>query len=156
MLSNLSFCLWHARFMVQKNLLLIEDSESDVKLIQEAFDIAEIVVNISVVSDGDKAIEYLNAENEFKDSPRPELILLDLNLPKRSGHEILKYCRNNDQFKHIPVVMLTTSDSQKDINVCYHNQCSAYIVKPYSISQLVKTVKELDELWFAVSKLLDR
>ena len=79
-----------------------------------------------------------------------------MNLPKKNGHEILKYCRQEEKFRHIPVIILTTSDSQDDINSCYAEECNAYIVKPFNINQLVDTVKELHELWFSVSKLLER
>ena len=142
--------------MVEKNLLIIEDSSNDVEFIKEAFAIAKLDVNISVAKDGDEAIKYLNQEAPYLNSPKPELILLDLNLPKKSGHEILKYCRQNEKFRHIPVIILTTSDSQEDINLCYHHECNAYVVKPFNISSLVETVKELYELWFSVSKLLER
>ena len=142
--------------MVEKNLLIIEDSSNDIEFIKEAFSIAELDVNISVAKDGDEAVKYLNQEEPYLDSPRPEVILLDLNLPKKSGHEILKYCRQNEKFRHIPVIILTTSDSQDDINKCYEQECNAYLVKPFNISKLVETVKELHELWFSVSKLLER
>jgi len=111
-------------------ILLVEDNEGDVGLIEEVFEEAKIRNNIHVAEDGKEAVLYLRGEGKFSGSPRPDIILLDLNLPKKDGREVLKEIKEDDNLKNIPVVILTTSNAEKDILRAYDLHANAYITKP--------------------------
>ncbi len=134
-------------------ILLIEDNPGDVRLTVEALKEGKILNNLNVVYDGVEAMEYLKREREFKDKPRPELIILDLNLPKKDGREVLEEIKQDDKLKRIPVVILTTSEADRDILKTYNLHANCYITKPVDMDQFIKVVKSVSDLWFSIVKL---
>ena len=134
-------------------ILLVEDNPGDVRLTIEALKESKIINNLNVVTDGEEALLFLNKEGEYKDKPRPELILLDLNLPKKDGREVLAEIKENERFKRIPVVILTTSQADEDILKTYSLHANCYITKPVDIDQFIKVVKSVGDFWFSIVKL---
>ena len=130
------------------NILLIEDNEGDILLTTEAFEDSRIVNSISVIRDGKEAIVFF--ESLTMKDPLPNLILLDVNLPKKGGHEVLHYIKNNDQYKHIPVIMLTTSSSEKDIMQSYKNHANCYITKPIDVGEFMKAITKIEDFWINI------
>lgn len=131
----------------QLKVLLIEDNRGDVELIIEAFNDNSMNSKITVVDNGEEAIVYLNAKEKGATESLPNLILLDINLPKVDGKEVLHYIKTNDKLKIIPVVMLTTSSLQKDILYSYNNQANCYIVKPANLKEFINTIRALETFW---------
>ena len=130
------------------NILLVEDNEGDILLTTEAFEESKIVNEINVIRNGEEAIRYFEALNN-KD-PRPDLVLLDINLPKKSGHEVLMFIKSHEKFKHIPVIMLTTSSSEKDILLSYNNYVNCYITKPIDVSDFMKAISKVEDFWINI------
>lgn len=135
------------------HILLVEDNEGDILLTLEAFEEAKMKNTISVVKDGEKAIQYVEKLESFSDAIYPDLIILDVNLPKLNGHEVLQYLKNSDAHKHIPVIMLTTSSSQKDINESYKNHVNCFITKPVDVEDFINAVISIEEFWINIVKL---
>jgi two-component system, chemotaxis family, response regulator Rcp1 len=135
------------------NILLIEDNEGDIVLTLEALKEARINNSVDVVRDGEKALEYLYKEGEFVNAGTPDLILLDINLPKIDGKEVLASIKNDDILKIIPVVMLTTSDSEKDILESYTNHANCYITKPVGFENFMKVIFTIKEFWISIVQL---
>lgn len=134
-------------------ILLIEDNEGDIVLTVEALKTTKIVNNLKVIEDGEKALAYLREEGEYKGRPVPDLILLDLNLPKIDGREILHIIKNDDKIKFIPVVILTTSNSEEDVLKSYLEHANCYITKPLDMEQFIKIVQSIGDFWFNIVKL---
>lgn len=134
-------------------ILLVEDSKGDVGLIEEVFEDAKIRNNLRVVEDGEEAILYLRGEGQFSGVPRPDIILLDLNLPKKDGREVLEEIKNDDDLKNIPVVVLTTSKAEADILKSYNLHANAYVTKPVDFDQFIKVVKSIEDFWLEVVRL---
>lgn len=134
-------------------ILLIEDNEGDIVLTVEALKTTKIVNNLKVIEDGEKALAYLREEGEFKGRPVPDLILLDLNLPKIDGRELLHIIKNDDKIQFIPVVILTTSKSEEDILKSYLEHANCYITKPLDMEQFIKIVQSIGDFWFNIVKL---
>ncbi|PRY87122.1 response regulator [Mongoliibacter ruber] len=134
-------------------ILLVEDNEGDIVLTQEAFDMANIQSDIAVVRDGEQAIKYLTKLDEHEGSPDPDLVLLDINIPRKNGHEVLKFIKHSETLKHVPVIMLTTSSSEKDINTAYENHASCYIIKPVEVDAFLKVIVEIENFWSNVVEL---
>jgi two-component system, chemotaxis family, response regulator Rcp1 len=134
-------------------ILLVEDNPGDVRLTREAFKDAKVLVNLHVASDGARAMAFLNREGEHADAPRPDLILLDLNLPRKDGREVLEEIKESSTLKMIPVVILTTSSSQADILRSYQLHANCYITKPVGMAGFLKVVKSIDSFWLTVVKL---
>jgi CheY-like chemotaxis protein len=130
------------------NILLVEDNEGDILLTTEAFDESRIVNEINVIRNGEAAIKYFGAL-KTKD-PHPDLVLLDINLPKKSGHEVLMYVKSHEKLKHIPVIMLTTSSSEKDILLSYNNYVNCYITKPIDVSDFMKAINKIEDFWINI------
>jgi two-component system, chemotaxis family, response regulator Rcp1 len=130
------------------NILLVEDNPGDVRLTEEAFRECDVQVKLDVVSDGDLAIKYLNQLPPYENSTLPDLILLDLNLPKLNGREVLELIKTNSRLLHIPVVILTTSSAQQDVHASYNLHVNCYIKKPMEYDQFAKTVKRIEQFWF--------
>jgi CheY-like chemotaxis protein len=130
------------------NILLIEDNEGDVLLTMEAFEESKIVNKIIAIKDGKEAINYFEAL--AKKEEMPHLVLLDINLPKVSGHEVLMFIKNNDRFKSIPVIMLTTSSSEKDILQSYKNHVNCYITKPIDVADFMKAITKIEDFWINI------
>jgi two-component system, chemotaxis family, response regulator Rcp1 len=133
-------------------VLLVEDSPGDVRLTQEAFREAKVRINLHVASDGADAMAFLGHEGTHVDAPRPDLILLDLNLPKKDGREVLAEIKGNSTLQTIPVVILTTSESETDILKSYMLHANCYITKPVSLEGFLKVVKSIDNFWLSVVK----
>lgn len=134
-------------------ILLVEDSPDDVLLTQEAFEESKIVNNMHVVEDGVEALKFLNKEGEYKDKPTPQLVLLDLNLPKKSGIEVLKDIKTDPDLKKIPVVILTTSKAEEDIIASYQLHANCYIKKPVDLNKFLEVVQAIESFWFSVVTL---
>jgi chemotaxis family two-component system response regulator Rcp1 len=134
-------------------VLLVEDSPGDVRLTREALKDAKVHVHLHVVSDGAEAMAFLGREGEHLNSPRPDLILLDLNLPKKDGREVLEEIKESPTLKSIPVVILTTSESETDIQGSYQHHANCYITKPVDLDGFLKVVKSIDSFWLSVVKL---
>lgn len=135
------------------HILLVEDNEGDILLTKEALEDAKILIKLSVVKDGKEAIDFLSKEGKYQDVALPDLLLLDVNLPKKNGHEVLKYIKENEKLKHIPVIMLTTSSSEKDINQAYKNYVNCYITKPVEVNDFLAVVATIENFWICIVKL---
>jgi chemotaxis family two-component system response regulator Rcp1 len=134
-------------------ILLVEDSPGDVRLTREAFKDAKVYINLQVASDGKEAMDFLNREGEHANAPRPDLILLDLNLPKKDGREVLAEIKESPTLKSIPVVVLTTSASEADILRSYRLHANCYITKPVGLEGFLEVVKSIDDFWLTVVRL---
>jgi chemotaxis family two-component system response regulator Rcp1 len=134
-------------------ILLVEDSPGDVRLTREAFRDAKVHISLHVASDGIEAMAFLGREGEHANVPRPDLILLDLNLPKKDGREVLEEIKENPTLKSIPVVILTTSASEADILRSYQLYANCYITKPVDLDGFLKVVQSIDSFWLSVVKL---
>jgi two-component system, chemotaxis family, response regulator Rcp1 len=134
-------------------VLLVEDSPGDVRLTREAFKDAKVHINLHVASDGTEAMAFLKREEGHASASRPDLILLDLNLPKKDGREVLEEIKQSPTLKSIPVVILTTSASQADILRSYRLHANCYITKPVDLKGFLNVVKSIDNFWLSVVKL---
>jgi two-component system, chemotaxis family, response regulator Rcp1 len=139
--------------MKTTHLLLIEDNEGDILLTKEVLEERNIVSEISVVKDGRDAILFLLKEDKYSEAKSPDIILLDINLPKKSGHEVLEFIKNHVNLKHIPVIMLTTSSSVSDIRKSYINHANCFITKPIDIGDFVKVISAIEDFWFNIAVL---
>ena len=133
------------------DILLVEDNPGDVRLTQEALKEGKIQNNLHVVNDGIEALEFLKTKRN--DGIRPDLILLDLNLPKMDGWEVLRVIKQSPAFKRIPVVVLSTSSAEKDIIESYNRYANCYITKPVDLEQFLTLVKTIEQFWFSVVRL---
>jgi CheY-like chemotaxis protein len=131
----------------------VEDDPADVVLIREVFDQYKIRNRLHVVGDGDQAMEFVRRTGAFTDAPRPGLILLDINLPRRNGLEVLADIKSDDDLMHIPVIMLTTSQAQEDILRSYKMHANAYISKPLDFEQFTEAVRKIDEFFLTLVQL---
>jgi CheY-like chemotaxis protein len=136
-------------------LLLVEDSEPDVRLTIEAFREAKVKNRLWVVEDGVEALDFLRRQGRHADAPRPDLILLDLNLPRKDGRQVLKEIKNDDALKRIPVVILTTSRSDEDVLRAYNLHANCYITKPVDFNRFMQVVKSIENFWLTVVRLPD-
>jgi len=134
-------------------ILLVEDNKGDIGLIEEFFNDAKIRTNLHVVEDGEEAIRFLCSINNFIGSLHPDIIILDWNLPKKTGHEVLKEIKENSDLKNIPVIIFTTSSAEKDILQAYELNANAYIVKPIDFDEFMKAIKSIEDFWFEAVKL---
>ena len=134
-------------------ILLIEDNLGDNRLTMEIFKEAKVPNRIQMVTNGIDAVEYLNQENKFTNAVRPDLILLDLNIPKKDGRKILREIKENPKLKCIPVIILTTSQSQRDIKTTYEHHANAYISKPIDLNELIKVIKSIEDYWLSTVEL---
>lgn len=134
-------------------ILLVEDSPTDVLLATEALQHAKLINNLHVVRDGVDALAFLERKGPYTDAPRPDLILLDLNLPRKDGREVLAEIKINPALKHIPVVVLTTSKADEDVLEAYGHHANCYITKPVDFAQFAEVVRQVESFWFAVVTL---
>jgi len=134
-------------------ILLVEDSPSDARLTQEAFQEGRVLNNLSVVTDGEEALKFLRREEEYADAPRPDLILLDLNLPRKDGREVLADIKSDEQLRSIPVCVLTTSADERDILQAYGLCANCYVTKPVDVNQFMEELRTVQEFWFSLVKL---
>ena len=137
-------------------ILLVEDNPGDVRLIKEVFKDAKIFNSMHVAYDGEAAMDILRKEGQYSDAANPDLILLDLNLPKKDGREVLKEIKNDENLKCIPVVILTTSNAEEDLIETYKMNANCYITKPVDLDQFINVVKSIENFWLSIVKLPTR
>lgn len=134
-------------------ILLVEDNPADVRLTQEALKDGKLLNSLSVVGDGVEALAFLRRQGQYKDAPRPDLILLDLNLPKKDGREVLAEIKTDEKLKSIPVVVLTVSKAEEDILKTYKLHANCYVTKPVDLDQFMKVTQSIEDFWFSIVKL---
>jgi CheY-like chemotaxis protein len=139
--------------VVPIEVLLVEDDPGDVLMTREAFEDYKVKNNLHVVSDGVEALSFLRGEGEYTGSPRPDLILLDLNLPLKDGREVLSEIKSDDKLRRIPVVVLTTSEAEEDVLRSYDLHANAYITKPVDFDRFVDVVRHIDDFFVSVVRL---
>ena len=134
-------------------VLLVEDDPGDVLLIREAFADNKVANRLHVVADGVEALDFMRRQGEHAEAPRPDLVLLDLNLPRKDGREVLAEVKKDDQLRTIPVVVLTTSQAEEDVLRSYDLHANAYVTKPVDFSRFIEVVRQIDEFFVTVVKL---
>jgi len=135
------------------DILLVEDNPGDADLAIEALEHSKIRNNLFVVKDGEQAMAFLRQEDAYANKPRPDLILLDLNLPRKDGREVLAEIKQDDGLKRIPVVILTTSQDEEDVMRSYNLHANCYVTKPIDLHQFMKVVKSIEDFWLSIVKL---
>jgi CheY-like chemotaxis protein len=135
------------------DILLVEDNPGDVRLAREALKESKVLNNIFVVEDGVEAMDFLHRNGKYRGMPRPDLILLDLNLPRKSGREVLAEVKTDDSLKRIPVVVLTVSRDEEDILKAYNLHANCFVTKPIDFEQFVKITKSIEDFWLTIVKL---
>jgi len=136
-------------------ILLIEDNPGDVLLTQEALDDAKIANKVHWARDGVEALAFMQRQPPFADAPRPDVIFLDLNLPRKNGHEVLAFLKSDRRFRRIPVVILTSSNAEADIARSYDHHANCYVTKPVDLEQFITAVQAIDHFWVKVVTLPD-
>lgn len=139
--------------MKEVHILLVEDNEGDIVLTLEAFEESKILNKFSVVRNGKEALDFLFRNPPFTEAKEPDIVLLDINLPLKSGIEVLQEVKNDDRVKHIPVIMLTTSSSEKDISLSYKHHANCYITKPVEVSKFLEAVNAIEHFWLQIVSL---
>ncbi|MDG5778017.1 response regulator [Haloarculaceae archaeon H-GB2-1] len=134
-------------------ILLAEDNPGDVKLTEKAFEQGHVYNNLNVVTDGVEAMAYLHGEGEYADRPRPDLILLDLNMPRMDGTEVLEEIKSDPDLRRIPVVVLTSSDAEEDIAKSYDLHANAYLTKPVDFDGFLDVIERIEDFWLSVVKI---
>lgn len=134
-------------------VLLVEDSPGDVRLTREALKEGKVRNNLSVVSDGVEAMAFLRREGKYADAPRPDIVLLDLNMPRKDGREVLAEMKSDELLKRIPVVVLTTSEAEQDILRTYDLHANCYLTKPVDLEQFISIVKSVEDFWLTIVQL---
>jgi chemotaxis family two-component system response regulator Rcp1 len=142
-----------AAFGKPVEILLVEDNLGDADLARDALENSKIHNTLSVVGDGEEAMAFLHRTGKYSAAPRPDLILLDLNLPKKDGREVLAEIKSDDDLKRIPVVILTTSKEEEDIIKTYNLHANCYITKPIDLNQFIKVVRAIEDFWLTIVKL---
>lgn len=137
-------------------LLLVEDNPADVRLTQEAFSKGTMDHRLHVTKDGIEALAFLRREDGYEDAPQPDLVLLDLNLPRKTGHEVLAEMKSDDRLAEIPVVILSSSQAQEDIRESYRRQASSYVCKPVDLEDFFEIVQEIERYWLDTVRLPPR
>lgn len=137
-------------------ILLVEDNAGDVRLAREGLRECKLLNNLSVADDGVKAMAFLRREGEHAHAPRPDLIMLDLNLPRKDGREVLKEIKEDENLKRIPVVILTTSKAEEDIVKSYSLHANCYVTKPLAIEKFIEVVQAIETFWFTIVELPPR
>jgi len=137
-------------------ILLIEDNPGDIDLTRMALETSKIYNALSVVNDGEEAMAFLRKKGDYAEARRPDLVLLDLNLPRKSGREVLAEIKSDDDLKQIPVVILTTSKNEEDIIKSYNLHANCYITKPIDLKQFIKVVQSIEDFWLTIVKLPPR
>ncbi len=135
------------------HILLVEDNEGDIVLTLEAFHDVKLRNKVSVVRDGEEAIRFLNREGEYREAEAPDIVLLDINLPRINGKEVLSYIKSSEQLKSLPVVMLTTSSSGRDIQESYAGHANCYITKPVDFAKFIEVVRSIENFWISIVSL---
>ncbi len=131
-------------------ILLVEDNPGDVRLTKEALKEAKVINHLTVLKDGVEALTFLRRESQYANAPRPHLILLDLNLPKKDGREVLAEIKDDEKLKRIPVVVLTTSQNEQDVLKTYNLHANCYVTKPVDLEQFITVVKTIEDFWLGI------
>ena len=131
-------------------ILLVEDNPGDARLAKEALKESKLMNNLSIAEDGVEAMNFLYKKGKYKNMPRPDLVILDLNLPKKDGREVLAEIKNDDDLKRIPVVILTISKAEEDILKSYNLHANCFITKPIDLDQFIKVVKSIEDFWLTI------
>jgi len=139
--------------MSEVQILLVEDNEGDILLTLEAFKELKVKNSVAVVKDGEEAIEFLKKQGQYTGSIMPHLILLDINMPKLNGIEVLDFIKKDEKLRRIPVVMLTTSSSDIDIAACYDKSANCFITKPLDFGKFLNVVEAIESFWFTIAQL---
>jgi len=139
--------------MKTASILLVEDNEGDIVLTKEAFEDSKLANKIEVVKNGKEALDFLFQREGFEDATKPDLVLLDINMPVKNGHEVLYEIKSNDSLKHIPVIILTTSSAKQDIDKAYDNHANCYIKKPLNMDEFIEAVLGIENFWFNLVSL---
>lgn len=134
-------------------ILLVEDNEADIRLTKEGIKEAKIRNNLHIAKDGEEAMNFLQKRGSYRDAVTPDLILMDLNLPKKDGRELLREIKNDETLAPIPVVVLTTSEAEKDIIKSYKLHANCYVTKPMGLDQFVEVIKAIENFWLTIVKL---
>ncbi|TDO29136.1 response regulator [Sediminibacterium goheungense] len=134
-------------------ILLVEDNEGDIRLTIEAFKEAKIRNQIKVVRDGEEALDYLKKQGRYTGVPSPDIILLDINLPKIDGKEVLGTMKKDPILKTIPVIMLTTSSAESDVQESYENHANCYVIKPVDLNKFMDVIRSIEDYWISIVKL---
>jgi two-component system, chemotaxis family, response regulator Rcp1 len=134
-------------------VLLVEDNPGDVRLTQEALKEGRVMVNLTVAADGVEAMEILNRKGPYREKPRPDLILLDLNLPKKNGREVLLEIKADAELRRIPVIVMTTSKAEQDIHRAYNLNANCYITKPVDLDEFLHVVRSIEDFWLTIVTL---
>lgn len=135
------------------NFLLVEDNPGDVRLTQEALKSHKVQNNLHVVNDGEEAMAFLRKQGRYQDAPRPDIILLDLNLPRKDGREVLAEIKSDMSLKTIPVVIISSSEAEQDIIKSYDLNANCYVTKPVNFDQFIKVVQSINDFWLTIVKL---
>jgi CheY-like chemotaxis protein len=138
---------------VPAKILLVEDNPADVRLTQESLKDCRLTNELFIAKDGEEAIQFLRQEGKYSSMPRPDLVLLDLNLPRKNGREVLAFAKGNLEFKEIPVIVLTSSREKGDILQAYAMHANCYISKPLQLEEFSDVVKAIEDFWFSIVKL---
>jgi CheY-like chemotaxis protein len=133
------------------HILLVEDNEGDILLTMEAFEECNVKTEISVTKNGQEALDFVFRRGNYKDAKRPDLILLDINIPIYNGHEVLQQIKEDPVLKKIPVIMLTTSSNEKDINKAYEHHCNSYVQKPLNIIEFLAAIVKIEQFWLQLT-----
>lgn len=143
----------NAKRITPIEILLVEDNPGDVRLTQEALKDSKVLNNMYVTDDGMEAMAFLHHEGKYADAVRPDLILLDLNMPRKNGREVLSEIKSDDELKRIPVVVLTISEADEDVIKSYNLHANCYITKPIDLNQFIKVVRSIENFWLTIVKL---
>jgi len=135
------------------DVLLVEDNPGDVRLTQEALREGKVAVNLNVARDGIEAVDFLYRRGKFEDAPRPELILLDLNLPRRNGREVLSQIKADPDLRSIPIVVMTTSSADQDVETAYSLNANCFITKPLELEDYMNMIHSIEDFWFTQATL---
>ncbi len=135
------------------NLLLVEDNPADVRLTEEALKEGQVPVSLSVAYDGVEAVDFLYRRGKYSKAPRPDLIILDLNMPRKSGREVLSEIKSDPDLKHIPVLVMTTSTAEQDIARAYNLNANCYIAKPMELAGLIDIIQSIEDFWLSRASL---
>ena len=137
----------------EADVLLVEDNPGDARLTREAFREGRIRTSIHVASDGVEAMEFLQQRGEYEDAPRPDIVLLDLNLPRKNGDEVLEEMNDDPDLESIPVIVLTSSSAEEDVERLYDLKANAYLTKPVDPDEFIETVQTLEQFWLSIVRL---
>lgn len=139
--------------MKSTHLLLVEDNEGDILLTTEALEASKVLNDLSIVRNGKLALDFVYKRNDYVNAKSPDLILMDINLPLKSGIEVLEILKSDESTKHIPIIILTTSSSESDIMKSYNHHANAYIIKPVEVSEFLQTILSLEDFWLNIVNL---